>query len=274
MREGNRDSFLKNSEGNTNRNTNHNTTQATANLLFIPPQADGAMSPPPPTASPGPRPEVSAAPPAPERLRVVCLLIALHLSRSTARCHRQRERHTLALFSPWAPRLCKHASLLRVLLTKPWRPRRARAAREAALESRVAPSQGEALRDPRPSLAGAALSLAGFPGGFLGRCRGCNFLRWTEATPHAGGLFCVNDGKTEPSAAWEQEAPGAASGLGAPCSPGRPPSDGAGRCRVVRRRGVMMTCPPLSQPLPADCSACSHTCAQKAHATCTHSACP
>lgn len=84
----------------------------------------------------------------------------------------------------------------------------------------------------------------------------------------------MNDEKTEPSAAWEQEAPGAASGLGAPCSPGRPPSDGAGRCHVVRRRGVMMTCPPLSQPLPADCSACSHTCAQKVHATCTHSACP
>lgn len=265
MREGNRDSFLKNSEGNTNRNTNHNTTQTTAKLLFIPPQADGPMSPPPPTASPGPRPEVSAAPPAPERLRVVCLLIALHLSRSTARCHRQRERHTLALFSPWAPRLCKHASLLRVLLTKPWRPRRARAAREAALRA--------ASRLPREKRSGT-LSLAGFPGGFLGRCRGCNFLRWTEATPHAGGLFCVNDEKTEPSAAWEQEAPGAASGLGAPCSPGRPPSDGAGRCHVVRRRGVMMTCPPLSQPLPADCSACSHTCAQKAHATCTHGECP
>lgn len=75
-------------------------------------------------------------------------------------------------------------------------------------------------------------------------------------------FFCVNDGKTEPSAAWEQEAPGAASGLGAPCSPGRPPSDGAGRCRVVRRRGVMMTCPPPSASPGRLLSPFAHVCAE------------
>lgn len=73
-------------------------------------------------------------------------------------------------------------------------------------------------------------------------------------------------------------------GAGSPGCRVRPRRPVQPRAASLRRRGKV-PCgqeeggdddvpPSLSQPLLADCSARSHTCAQKAHAACTHGECP